>query len=145
MTLQASRARAAKGPLCPYDAHMEFTCRPEDIERGHARLHAVVDARLHNPVGVLHGGVLSGLADTAMGACMISTLAEGESCTNIDITCRFLRPTTATTLHAEARVVKEGRTTNYLECRVTDEEDRLVAVASSTFLRLPSAGRDSST
>jgi uncharacterized protein (TIGR00369 family) len=43
-------------------------------------------------MGTLHGGVLCDLADAAMGIAYLSTLAEGETFTTIELTINFLRP-----------------------------------------------------
>jgi uncharacterized protein (TIGR00369 family) len=89
-----------------------------------------------NPIGTLHGGVLSTIADTAMGIAHGSLLGEGESSTTVDLTVHFLRPVTNGKLRAIARVVKHGRTLTLLEADVLDEDAKLVARASSTCMTL---------
>src|SRR3954467_9543051 len=93
------------------------------------------DERHHNPLGTLHGGVYTDLADAAMGWAYAATLAEGESFT-IELKINFLRAVRQATLTAEAKVVKAGSTLGYVECEVKDEQGRLVAKASSTCMRL---------
>lgn len=95
-----------------------------------------VDDRFANPTGVLHGGVLMGLADSAMGLTVTGLLAAGEAGTNTDLQMRFLRPTTSGRLTATARVLRRGRRTLVLDCDVLDAAGKLVARASSTFLIL---------
>jgi uncharacterized protein (TIGR00369 family) len=118
----------------PYDAHMGF--RLVSWSPDGAVVEADVDGRFANPTGVLHGGVLMGLADSAMGLTVTGLLAEGQAGTNTDLQMRFLRPTTTGRLTATARIVRRGRKTLVLECDVADAAGKLVARASSAFLVL---------
>ncbi|MBY0227643.1 MAG: PaaI family thioesterase [Gemmataceae bacterium] len=97
------------------------------------------DERHHNPLGTLHGGVYSDLADAAMGWACAATLAEGESFTTVELKVQFLRAVRKDTITAEAKVVKAGASIAYVECDVTDGQGRLVARASSTCLKLKQA------
>jgi len=125
---------AGKRAPIPYDAHMGFRLASWSPEG--AVVEADVDGRFANPTGVLHGGVLMGLADSAMGLTVTGLLAEGQAGTNTDLQMRFLRPTKQGRLVATARVVRRGRRTLVLECDVADASGRLVARASSSFLVL---------
>jgi uncharacterized protein (TIGR00369 family) len=106
------------------------------IEPGRAVFELQADARHHNPMGTLHGGVYCDLADAAMGMAYAATLAEGESFTTVELKINFLRAVRQATLTAEARVVKAGATIGYIECDVKDEQGRLAARAASTCLKL---------
>jgi uncharacterized protein (TIGR00369 family) len=89
-----------------------------------------------NPMGTLHGGVLCDLADAAMGMAFVSTLASEESFTTIALSINFFRPVWQAALRAEARVVNRGKNLGYIECEVLDQDDRLVAKATSTCVVL---------
>jgi uncharacterized protein (TIGR00369 family) len=119
-------------PLPGYDRHMGF--RLVSLSDTEAVFEADVDAGMHNPTGVLHGGVVAGLADSAMGILMGSLVPDGLTCANSDLHVRFLRPTSSGKLTAKAHVVRQGRTVSMLECDVSDGEGRLVGRASTTFL-----------
>ncbi len=119
----------------PYDHHMAFQL--VDASQGRAVYEVQVGPSLANPTGRLHGGVLAGLADSAMGAAFLTTLAPGASGTNLDLHIDFLRPTQQGKLRAHATVIKAGRTISRLTCEVTDEAGQLVARANSSFLMLP--------
>lgn len=118
----------------PYDAFMGFRLVSWSPEG--AVVEADVDGRFANPTGVLHGGVLMGLADSAMGLTVTGLLAEGQAGTNTDLQMRFLRPTKLGRLTATARLVRRGRRTLVLDCDVADSAGKLVARASSQFLVL---------
>ena len=85
-----------------------------------------------NPMGTLHGGILCDIADAAMGMAFASTLEPEESFTTVELKINFLRPIWQARLTAKGRLVQRGRTMGYVECEITDEENRLVAKAAST-------------
>lgn len=106
------------------------------LEPGRAVFDLYADDRHHNPLGTMHGGVFTDLADAAMGWAYGSTLPEGETFTTLELKINFLRAVRRGRVTAEARVVKAGATIGYVECDVTDEEGRLVAKSSSTCIKL---------
>ena len=108
----------------------------KELAPGRAVFEMRADERHHNPLGTLHGGVYTDLADAAMGWAYAATLAEGESFTTVELKVNFLRAVREATLTAEAKVVKAGSTLGYVECEVKDEQARLVAKASSTCMKL---------
>jgi uncharacterized protein (TIGR00369 family) len=89
-----------------------------------------------NPMGTIHGGIVCDLADAAMGMAFFSTLDEGESFTTLELKVNFLRPFWTGTLIARGKVVSRGRTLGLTECRVVDDEERLIAHATSTCMAL---------
>ncbi len=105
-------------------------------ENGMAVVEFVADERHANPAGTLHGGVLCDIADAAMGFAYYTTLAADESLTTLELKINFLRPVWKATLRAKAKVVRAGRFVGFVECDVVDEQERLVARASSTCLTL---------
>jgi uncharacterized protein (TIGR00369 family) len=96
----------------------------------------------YNPLGGVHGGVISTLLDTAAACAVHSTLAVGEMYTSLDLTVKFLRPVTVESgrLRAVGKVVQRGRRTSLAEAQVFDAADRLVAHATSTCMVFPPAG-----
>ena len=109
------------------------------IEPGVAMVEMEADERHANPMGTLHGGVLCDLAHAAMGMAYASQLEPGETFTTLELKMNFLRPVWRGHLRAEGRVVQAGRTVGLIECDVRDEQDRLVARASSTCMTLRGA------
>jgi len=103
---------------------------------GRATVEFEASERYANPMGTLHGGVLCDLADAAMGVAYLSTLAKGETLTTIELKINFLRPVWNAKLRARARVVRAGKIVGLVECDIFDEQERLVARASSTCMTL---------
>ncbi|SCG70186.1 PaaI family thioesterase [Micromonospora humi] len=93
----------------------------------------------YNPLGTVHGGVLSTLLDTAAGCAVHTTLPAGVGYTSLDLSVKFLRPVTVAsgTLRCEGTVLQRGRRTALAEARLTDPANRLVAHATSTCLLFP--------
>ena len=97
------------------------------------------DERFTNPVGVLQGGFLAACCDSAMGAATV-TWAKGRKVfsANAEMKVSFLAPVRpGGTLTCTSRVVSGGGRVAFVEAEVTDDEGRLVAKASSTYLLTP--------
>lgn len=107
------------------------------IEPGEAVIEMQAGPEHANPNGVLHGGVLCTIADSAMGIAHATTLGEGEAATTLELKINFLRPVWRSRLRAVGKVIKRGKTISLVECDVTDETGRLVARASSTCMTMP--------
>jgi uncharacterized protein (TIGR00369 family) len=105
-------------------------------EHGSFSVELVPHERHYNPLGSVHGGVLSTMLDTAAACSVHSTLAAGEAYTSLDLTVKFLRPATVASgrLRAEGRVLQRGRRTALAEAQVYDEAGRLVAHATSSCM-----------
>ena len=95
-----------------------------------------VDERFLNPAGIVQGGFLSAMMDSAMGASAVLSVKDRKvSIANTEMKSSFLRPArTGDVLTCTARVLKPGNVVAFLRARVQDEEGRLVATSSSTYL-----------
>lgn len=87
-----------------------------------------------NHSGFVHGGMISTLADSAMGR-SLRTLKPGVvRAMSFDLKLNFISAAKiGETLRATGRVVHAGRRTMVAECRVEGADSRLVATASATF------------
>src|SRR5271163_1448704 len=107
-----------------------------EIGDGRAVVTLVAGPQHTNPMGTLHGGILCDIADAAMGIAFAGTLAQEESFTTVELKINFFRPVWHALLKAEGTVVQRGRNVGYVECTITDEQERLVARAASTCMVL---------
>ena len=83
--------------------------------------------------GVLHGGVLMSLADTAGAVCAFSNLPDGASfTTTIESKTNFLRAATEGTLTVRSSPVHVGRTTIVVQTDVTRDDGKLVTRTTQT-------------
>lgn len=85
--------------------------------------------------GVVHGGVVTAVADTAAVYALMPSLPEGRYMTSIEFKMNFLRPARAADgpLVARARAVKSGRTVQVCSSDVYQGE-RHVAHGTFTYL-----------
>src|ERR1700729_932130 len=105
----------------------------EKATRGRVRLQMKVDARHLQVHGVVHGGVLAALADTAGGLATYMDCPRGTRVATVEMKINFLESVEAGTVFAEAEVVRRGRHIAVVDCDVRDDRGRLVAKALMTF------------
>jgi 1,4-dihydroxy-2-naphthoyl-CoA hydrolase len=82
--------------------------------------------------GILHGGALMGLADSAGGLCAYLNLPAGASTATIESKTNFFRPVAQGHVEATSRVLHQGRTTIVLETELRDGYGRLAAKVTQT-------------
>jgi uncharacterized protein (TIGR00369 family) len=112
------------------------------VAPGQAELEFQAGKQHANPMGTLHRGVLCDIADAAMGTAHASLLQEGETFTTLELKINFLKPIWQAKLRAIGKVVRQGETISLVECDILDEQDTLVARASSTCMTLRGAGAE---
>lgn len=108
----------------------------ESVEPGRAIMSLPIRDDHKQNHGVVHGGAIASLIDSAMAFAIIPILAENEHTTTVDLTIHYLRPLTEGKATAVARVVRAGRRVIAVSAEVTDHKERLAATAVSTYLRL---------
>jgi uncharacterized protein (TIGR00369 family) len=97
---------------------------------GEASVHLPIDERLHNPMGQVHGGVLSALADTAMGIAFGRTLEDHQNFATVDLHIHFMRPVRGQRITAQASVTQRGLRIGFVQCEIRDQRQRLIATAT---------------
>ena len=91
------------------------------------------DPRLCTGGGIMHGGVIMGLADAVGGYCAMLNLPEGATGTaTIESKTNFLRPVRDSAIHATARPLHIGRTVIVVDTELRDDNNRLVARTTQT-------------
>ncbi len=96
------------------------------------------DERFANPAGIVQGGFVAAMADSAMGSAAITfARASGRSfgIVNLEMKTSFLAPArVGTLLDCTATVVSGGGRVAFAEAEVVDDRGRTVARATSTYL-----------
>ena len=87
--------------------------------------------------GVVQGGVITQIADAAMGMSLGTLQEDGLWNTTIELKINFIRPVISGRIRAVGRVVEMKKTLFFSEADVLDEQGRLVARASSTCMPVP--------
>jgi uncharacterized protein (TIGR00369 family) len=103
------------------------------MERGEALVTLELQPHHLNSRGVVHGGVLASLLDTALGAAVISSIPKEWWCATISLSVQFLEGARRGRLEAEARVIRRGGRVAFAEGDVKDEGGRLVAAAQGSW------------
>lgn len=141
--LEAMRA-IRDGVLPPPPIAMLLRMSIHDLAEGRVEFGCALDESVYNPIGVVHGGLVSTLLDTVAGCAVHTPLPQGVGYTSIELKVSYLRPVHATSgpLRAVGRVVKPGSRVAFAEGEVIDAAGRTVATASSSLLvfPLPTAG-----
>ncbi len=111
-------------------------------ERGRAVFRMPV-LDLHKQIHrVVHGGVMATLADTAGGFAAFLAAPRHSRVVTIEMKINFLEAVADGEVEADARVLRQGRTTSVVDCNVTDQDGRLVGKALMTFAVLPPRQKD---
>lgn len=121
-------------PLAPIQE--TISSRVVSVEKGQVIFELKGEEFHYNPIGSVHGGIISTVLDSAIGCSLLSTLEVGESFTSLDLKVNFLRRITADTppLTTKTKIIHKGRTTAYLECELLDAEGKLYAHAVSNCM-----------
>ena len=95
-----------------------------------------VDERFLNPVGIVQGGFLAAMLDSAMGASALTSAGERKvSVANTEMKVSFLRVASpGDVLTCTATVLKPGSVISFVEAKIVNATGQLVATASSTYL-----------
>ena len=111
--------------------------RIAEAEPGRVVLELEAGPKHRHGGGVVQGGVITQIADAAMGMSLATLQEDGMWNTTIELKINFLRPVVEGRLRAVGRVVEMKQTLLFSEADVIDDQDRLVARASSTCMPVP--------
>ena len=85
--------------------------------------------------GVVHGGAIASLIDTASAFVILTAIDESERVTTTDLTIHYLRPVTSGRLLARARIVRGGRRRFVVNVEV-ENEGALAATAVTGYVKI---------
>jgi len=108
----------------------------DEVSPGVATLGLKIRKDLMQNHGVVHGGAIASLIDTATAFAIIPLLTPKENVTTVDLTISYLRPISKGRVTATARVVRAGRRLFVVSAEVQDEDGKLAATALSTYIKL---------
>lgn len=131
------RERLSNSPY-PKHMHMRLTAMGFDVSE------VVLDVSdCHfQPFGLVHGGVLATLIDTATFWAAYGRLPREDGMVNVDLKLNYLKPVSGGRLTATGRCLRAGRTISYSEATVTGPDGALVVHGTSTLMVLPGKGLD---
>jgi acyl-CoA thioesterase len=108
----------------------------EDIGPGTATLSLLVRKELKQNHGVVHGGAIASLIDTATAFAILSLLSPKERVTTVDLTISYLRPLTNGRIKAQAKVLRAGRRLFVVSADIFDKDGKRATTALSTYIKL---------
>ena len=107
---------------------------------GQAELGMELRPHHFNPQGIVHGGIITALADTSIGLALRSRLRAGLTHRTAQLNVHFLAKGEGNQLIGRGRTLHLGQRMGYGEADVVDGEGRLLARATGTFIVLPAPG-----
>lgn len=114
----------------------------DGIEPGEATLSLHIRDDFKQNAGVVHGGVIASLIDSATAFAILPLLKPDERTTTVDLTISYLRPLVAGAMVARAKVVRSGKRIITTSAELFDDSGKLAATALSTYIRLPKTPSD---
>ena len=113
-----------------------------EVEPGRARLSLSWRPDLCQPAGILHGGVLASLVDTAIAHAILLMLPDTDSPTtggrivSVDLRLKYLRPVSEGEVFCDAHVVRPGRQIIHAAATVTNAAGKEVALGDSIYMKV---------
>jgi uncharacterized protein (TIGR00369 family) len=125
-----------KFPLPPLLHTLDFSVKL--IEPGNVVFEFTPQEFHYNPIGTVHGGVITAILDSAMGCSVHSLLTAGRGYTTLELKVNFLKAITIKTgkLKTIGKVINLGGRTALVEAQLVDENNTVYAHAVSTCLIL---------
>lgn len=124
------------GLLSHFDALIGTEWLSDDPDGAGARVPIRDDLR--QPVGLMHGGVMSTLVESVCSrATALAVLDDGMAAMGQSISVSFIRPITAGHAEVKAQARHRGRTTWVWDAEVLDAGERLCALAQMTIAVRP--------
>ena len=97
-----------------------------------------VNQRVHQPMGLLHGGASVALAESVgSAASMLFVNPEKQEVRGIEISANHLRSKREGMIFATARIVHKGGSIHLWEIKIVDEEDKLISLCKLSNMILP--------
>ena len=114
----------------PFISHLKI--RTEKLGEGSATLSLPIEEQITNSFGTVHGGAIMSLLDVALCTAARSLHPDSIGVVTIDMSTSFIGGGKGDKLVAEARVLKNGRSTIFVEGEARNGDGSLVAKAIAT-------------
>lgn len=97
-----------------------------------------VNPRVHQPMGLLHGGASAALAESVGSAASIIFInSEKQEVRGIELSANHLRAKREGEIFATAKIIHQGRSIHLWEIRINDENGKLISLCKLTNMILP--------
>ena len=96
-----------------------------------------VNSKVHQPMGLLHGGATVALAESVgSAASLLFVDSKEQEVRGIEISANHLKSKKEGTVFGTARIIHKGRTLHLWEIKITDEEGNLISICKLTNMVL---------
>lgn len=120
----------------PYYQLLQITL--DQIDVGFARFRMPFRKELTHPYGIVHGGAIASLADTAVAFALMTMIQPGERVTTVEFKINFLSSVHNEEMIGEARIVNKGRSLVMADMEVKNKDGKLIAKGLATYMILSS-------
>lgn len=114
-----------------------------DAGEGYLVARMPVNSKVHQPMGLLHGGASVALAESVgSAASFLYVNTEISEVRGIEIAANHLKAKRNGVVTATARIVHKGKSIHLWEIRITDENENLISICKLTNMILPKRKRE---
>lgn len=122
----------------PFFEHMSMQL--VSIEYDNAQIELQASKSHLQPYGMVHGGVVATLIDTATFWAAFMRIPADAGMVNVDLKLNYLRSFKEGLLRAKGTTIRSGQSISYAEAKVMDTGGELIAHGTSTLMTLPGKG-----
>lgn len=124
------------GEISPAPIAETLDFHPFSLEEGKAVFEFEAKEFHYNPLGSVHGGVITTVLDTVMGCSLQSALPQGVAYTTLELKVNFLKAVTTYSgkLKSTGKIIHLGKTTALVEADLKDEQGKVYAHGISTCM-----------
>jgi uncharacterized protein (TIGR00369 family) len=119
-------------PMPPCAQHLGWTLLEQDAQAGRARIGFTPRPEFLNPAGYVQGGFLTAMLDDCMGPAVWFKSRGQVYTVTIGMSVNFLRSVRLEPLVGEGQVMQLGKTVGFVEARLFDTQERLLAHATAS-------------
>ncbi len=140
MPIKESYEKALRNAVASAPYYQLLKISLDQIDEGFARFRMPFRKELTQAYGVVHGGAIATLADTAVAFAMMTIIQPGERVTTVEFKINFLAPVTEEEMIAEARIINKGKRLALADMEVKRGDGKLIAKGLATYIILSPPG-----
>ena len=111
--------------------------RVEEVSEGYARFRMPFRHEITQPMGVIHGGALAAMADSAVAVALWSMVGMDKIFTTIEMKINYISSVGSGEVIAEGTIIHCGRRTAVGEVTLTNLDGKLVGKCIATYMIIP--------
>lgn len=115
----------------PFSRYLGMTI--ESLDEGYARIYMSCRQELKQIQGIIHGGALASLADTAVGLALATMIETYQRINTIEMKINFLASIREGQVVAEARILRKGKAVAVGDVSIFDEHGKMVAKSLMSY------------